>query len=104
MIRHSRPALQHEAKASYYGRQFEGRKTASGNRFSNDELTAASPSLPLGTKVQVTNKETGRRVQVQVTDRMPPKRGKAIDLSERAAKQIGIKEDGTALVRITVLE
>lgn len=102
--RPTRPMQQHEANAFYYGRRFEGRRTASGRLFRNDELTAASSNLPLGTKVQVTNQRTGRQVQVQVTDRMSGRRGKAIDLSERAARQIGMHQDGTALVRLTVLE
>lgn len=94
------PVLRQEGTASYYGERFEGRKTASGETFDKDALTAASPSLPLGSRVKVTNTETGKSVEVRVNDRGPVAKGRAIDLSEEAAERLGMKEDGTAPVRI----
>lgn len=86
--------------ASYYGRGFHGRKTANGERFNKHELTAASKTLPLGTKVEVTNKETGESVDVRINDRGPYVKGRTIDLSEGAAKEIGMKRQGVARVEI----
>jgi rare lipoprotein A len=100
--REPKPTLRQEGEASYYGARFQGRLTASGEPFDKNALTAASPTLPLGAKAKVTNKETGKSVHVEVTDRMPPTTGRVIDLSERAAKQVGLKESGTAPVRIEV--
>jgi peptidoglycan lytic transglycosylase len=76
---------------SWYGQAHEGRKTASGQRFSRLPLTAAHRSLPLGTKVQVTNLRTGQQVVVTLNDRGPHGAGKRriIDLSEAAAKHAG---------------
>ena len=77
--------------ASWYGKPHEGRKTASGERFSRELLTAAHRSFPLGTKVQVTNLRTGQHVVVRINDRGPHGGGKRriIDLSEAAAKRVG---------------
>jgi rare lipoprotein A len=86
--------------ASWYGPGFNGKRTASGERFDRRRLTAAHRSLPLGTKARVTNLENGRSVEVTVTDRGPYVRGRIIDLSERAAQVIGIKQDGLARVVI----
>lgn len=88
-------------EASWYGPRFAGRRTASGERFDPHRLTAAHPSLPLGAKVTVTNLENGRRVEVRITDRGPYVDGRTIDLSEAAARKLGMVEDGTAPVRIT---
>src|SRR3712207_3929612 len=87
-------SLAHEetGKASWYGKQFQGKTTASGERFDKDGLTAAHRTLPLGTQAEVTNLETGEKVQVEINDRGPFKPGRVIDLSERAAEEIGIKE------------
>jgi rare lipoprotein A len=78
--------------ASWYGKHHEGRKTASGERFSRGQLTAAHRSLPLGTKVKVTNLRTGQQVVVRINDRGPHGGGKrrVIDLSEAAAKRVGL--------------
>ncbi len=89
--------------ASWYGPGFNGKKMASGARFDRRRLTAAHRSLPLGTKARVTNLENGRSVEVTVTDRGPYVRGRIIDLSERAAQLIGIKEDGLARVAIELV-
>jgi rare lipoprotein A len=92
--------------ASWYGKRHEGRKTASGERFSRGQLTAAHRSLPLGTRVQVTNLRTGQRVVVRITDRGPHGGGKRriIDLSEAAAKRIGLTPRGIERVQVTVVE
>src|SRR5919201_4013906 len=93
-------------EATWYGKQFNGRKTADGDRFSQDEMTAAHRTLPLGTNVMVENTETGKQVEVKINDRGPyaqPKR-RIIDLSRAAADSIGIVQDGTRRVRVVVTE
>src|SRR5256886_7904562 len=89
--------------ASWYGPGFHGNRTANGEIYDQYELTAAHPSLPLGTRVMVTNLETGRAVQVRVNDRGPFVDGRAIDLSYAAARTIGMVGPGTVRVRIEVL-
>lgn len=92
--------------ASYYSIGFDGKKTASGDRFSPKEMTAAHRKLPLGTKVMVENLETGEKVEVKITDRGPyaDTRRRIIDLSKAAADSIGIVEQGVAPVRVTITE
>ena len=92
--------------ASWYGKPHQGKKTASGERFSRSQLTAAHRSLPLGTKVQVTNLRTGQEVVVRINDRGPHAGGKRriIDLSEAAAKRIGLAPRGVELVQVVVLK
>lgn len=89
--------------ASYYGPGFAGRKTASGEIFRPEELTAAHRFMPLGTKVRVTNLHNGRAVLVTINDRGPYVRGRHIDLSMGAARTIGMIGRGVASVRIEVL-
>ena len=89
--------------ASWYGPGFHGNRTANGQIYDQYELTAAHPSLPLGTRVMVTNLENGRAVQVRVNDRGPFVDGRAIDLSYAAARTIGMVGPGTVRVRIEVL-
>lgn len=97
----NRPAFVQRGKASFYGPGFHGKRTASGERFNQHELTAAHPDLPLGAQVTVTNLENGKTVQVQVNDRGPYKRGRVIDLSKAAAAKIGItKKNGIAPVKV----
>jgi peptidoglycan lytic transglycosylase len=86
--------------ASWYGGKFHGRRTASGERFDQSRLTAASRSLPLGSRARVTNLENGRSVEVEITDRGPFARGRVLDVSQAAARALGMVEDGTARVRI----
>jgi rare lipoprotein A len=92
--------------ASWYGKAHHGRKTASGERFSRWQLTAAHRSLPLGTKVKVTNLRTGQGVVVKINDRGPYEGSKRriIDLSEAAAARIGVRPQGTERVRVAVLQ
>src|SRR5512144_1367586 len=82
--------------ASYYGKGFHGRKAADGDRFSQNEMTAAHRRLPLGTKVMVEHRATGEQVEVKITDRGPyaDKKRRIIDLSKAAADSIGIVEQG----------
>jgi rare lipoprotein A len=92
--------------ASWYGTHHQGRKTASGECFSKGRLTAAHRSLPLGTKVQVTNLRTKQHVIVTINDRGPYGGGRRriIDLSEAAAQRVGLRARGTEWVRVVVIE
>lgn len=89
--------------ASWYGPGFHGRKTASGERFNQNALTAAHRSLPFGTKVRVTNVKNGRSVIVRINDRGPFHGNRIIDLSKGAARAIGVMSSGVAPVRIQIL-
>ena len=86
--------------ASWYGRQFHGRKTASGETFDMNGLTAAHRSLPLNCYIRVTNKTNGKSVVVKVNDRGPFHGNRVLDLSYGAAMQLGITNAGTAKVNI----
>lgn len=86
--------------ASWYGRQFHGRKTASGDTFDMNGLTAAHRSLPLNCFIRVTNKSNGKSVIVKVNDRGPFHGNRVVDLSYGAAKRLGITNSGTAKVSI----
>lgn len=87
-----------KGKASFYAQKFHGRKTASGERLHKDSLTCAHRTYPFGTKLKVYNPANGRSVVVKVTDRGPFVRGRIIDLSWRAAKELGIIAQGVATV------
>lgn len=84
--------------ASYYGSEFAGRRTASGEKYSPGAYTAAHRTLPFGSRVVVTHASNGRQVTVRVNDRGPFTRGRVIDLSYAAAQQIGLHKSGTARV------
>jgi rare lipoprotein A len=87
--------------ASYYGKEFAGRKTASGERLKLDDMTAASRTLPLGSHVEVVNLDTGQAAKVRINDRGPYAHGRVLDLTPKAARHIGIdKRDGLAEVAI----
>lgn len=92
-----------EGKASYYGRQFHGRQTASGERFSKQDLTAAHRTLPFNTYLNVTNKVTGANLIVRVNDRGPFVKHRIVDLSESAARILGGYLKGIIPVRLEVL-
>ena len=81
--------------ASWYGPGFHGRKTASGETFNTNDLTAAHRTLPFGTKVKVVNKKTGKSVVVRINDRGPYAHGRVIDLSKASAQAIGISGVGS---------
>lgn len=86
--------------ASWYGDRFHGRRTASGEAFNMNDLTAAHPSLPFGTRVRVRNLDNGREVVVRINDRGPFTRGRVIDLSRAAALALGFLQAGTARVSV----
>jgi rare lipoprotein A len=86
--------------ASWYGPKFNGRMTASGERYDMNAFTAAHPSLPFGTRIGVRNTRTGREVVVRVNDRGPYSKNRILDLSYAAAKEVGVVGPGTASVEI----
>ncbi|MGE8496258.1 MAG: septal ring lytic transglycosylase RlpA family protein [Pseudomonas sp.] len=92
-----------EGKASYYGARHHGNKTANGERFDQNALTAAHRNLPFGTRVQVTNLNNGKSVVVRINDRGPFAKGRIIDLSRRAAEQIDMIRAGIVPVRVEQL-
>lgn len=94
------PVYKEIGEASWYGPGFHGEETASGETFDTNKMTAAHPSLPLGTKVKVTNLEKNKTVEVKINDRGPYADGRVIDLSRAAAKKLDIVKDGTAKVKI----
>ena len=97
--------LKSKAEASYYHDKFNGRKTASGEKFSNSKLTAAHRTLPFGTKVKVTNLANDKSVVVEINDRGPFKKSREIDLSKKAFMEItDNKNHGTLKVRIEVIK
>ena len=89
--------------ATYYSSRFEGRRTAAGDTFRHDALTAAHPDLPFGTIVRVTHLAKGHFVDVRITDRLPSKRA-IIDLTQRAARQLNMLHAGRVKVSVKVLE
>lgn len=89
--------------ASWYGNPYHGRQTASGEVYNMHDLTAAHRSLPFGTRVRVTRRDTGADVVVRINDRGPFIKGRIIDLSFAAAKKIGLDRDGVAPVKLKVL-
>ncbi len=91
-------------KASYYAQKFHGRKTASGERYDKNALTAAHPSLPFGTLVMVENLQNNRKVTVRINDRGPFVKGRVIDLSYTAAKKLKMVRQGVVRVRLCFLE
>ncbi|MDH1007750.1 septal ring lytic transglycosylase RlpA family protein [Pseudomonas nicosulfuronedens] len=89
-----------EGTASYYGKAHHGKRTASGERFNQNALTAAHRTLAFGTRVRVTNLDNGRSVVVRINDRGPFGRGRIIDVSKAAAEQLNMLRSGTARVRL----
>lgn len=92
-----------QGMASWYGPGFDGNYTASGEVFNQNALTAAHPSLPMGTRVRVTNLDTGRMVLVRINDRGPYHGGRILDLSAGAARIIGVMDSGVAPIRLEVM-
>lgn len=90
--------------ASYYAHDFKGKKTASGERYDPQALTAAHRTLPLGTQVKVTNPKNDRSVVVTVNDRGPVKKDRMIDLSGAAAQELGMTRSGVAKVETEVVK
>jgi len=91
-------------QASYYGAEFHGKKTASGEVFNQWDYTCAHRDLPFGTRVKVTNIKNKKSVIVRVNDRGPWVRGRLIDLSYAAAKKIGMIATGVTKVKIEILK
>lgn len=89
-----------EGTATYYGKAHHGKRTASGERFNQNALTAAHRTLAFGTRVKVTNLDNGRSVVVRINDRGPFGRGRIIDVSKAAAEQLNMLRSGTARVRL----
>jgi rare lipoprotein A len=98
----ARPGHVEQGRASYYGRGFAGRKTASGERFDPNAMTGAAPSLPFGTRVRVSRAD-GRSVTVRINDRCGCPGGRIVDLSEGAARKLGMLKEGVVTVRMEVL-
>ncbi len=94
------PVVEQRGEASWYGRYHHGRKTANGERFDQNDLTAAHPTLPLGTEARVTNLDNGKSVTVIINDRGPYAKGRDIDLSRAAAQRLGLLKDGAVAVQI----
>ena len=90
--------------ASYYSDEFNGRKTANGETFDMNDLTAAHRTLPFNTRLRVRNLSNDQEVVVRVNDRGPFKKDRVIDLSLEAAKRIGLIPTGTAPVELEILE
>lgn len=93
-------AFTQEGQASWYGANHHGKTTANGEPFDMEALSAAHRTLPFGTLVRVTNKANGKTVTVRINDRGPFVNGRIIDLSARAARELGIMKNGVAAVRI----
>src|SRR5262249_11579154 len=94
------PVIEQTGEASSYGQEFQGKTTAAGEKFDKNDLTAAHPTLPLGTKAKVTNLKTGKSVDVRINDRGPYVKGRDIDVSQGAAKKLDVTRSGIAPVKI----
>lgn len=96
-------AYEEEGDASWYGDYFHGRLTANGETFDMNKLTAAHPTMPLPSFVEVTNLDNGKKVVLRVNDRGPFAKGRILDVSKRASEVLGFKTAGTARVNIKML-
>ena len=96
----AKPNHKEVGEASWYGPGFHGKETANGETFNQNKMTAAHPSLPLGTKAQVTNLENGKKVEVRINDRGPYTEDRVIDVSRAAAKRLGMEEESITEVKI----
>lgn len=90
--------------ASWYGKKFHGRRTANGEIYDMNDLTAAHKTLPMPVRVRVTNMGNGRSLVLRINDRGPFANGRIIDVSRRAAQLLGFQKQGTAKVRVTVID
>ena len=100
----SRSRLRNVGEASWYGPGFGGKKTASGDIFDSEKLTAAHKTMPLGSKAKVTNLSNSKSVEVEINDRGPYIEGRIIDLSQAAAQALGMIDHGTTKVEIELLD
>ena len=99
----SKNASVQTGQGSYYADKFAGRATASGTIYRPNEMTAAHNTLPFGTLIEVTNQRNGRSVRVTVTDRGPHVKGRIVDVSKKAARQLDLVEAGVVPVQVRVL-
>ena len=90
--------------ASWYGPNFDGKKTANGERFNAESLTAAHPNLPFGSWVRIVNVRNGKFEVVRINDRGPYQEGREIDVSYRVARKIGLINSGVSQVRLELLD
>lgn len=90
--------------ASVYSDQLNGRRTASGQAYDSNELTAASKTLPLGSRIKVTNVKNGRSVVLRINDRGPAQADRILDITPRAAHALGLHKTGVAMVKYEVIE
>jgi len=90
--------------ASWYGPEFDGKKTANGERFNAESLTAAHPNLPFGSWVRVVNTRNGKFEVVRINDRGPYQEGREIDVSYRVARKIGLINSGVSQVRLELMQ
>lgn len=97
-------AKTYSGKASYYAHRFHGRTTANGERYNMHAMTAAHKKLPFNSKVRVTNRNNGRSVTLRINDRGPYAKGRIIDVSLAAAKQLGMMKKGVVPVKVEVLK
>lgn len=95
---------QQTGRATYYGKKFNGVRTSSGERLNNDSLVCAHRTHPFGTRLKVRHLGNGKEVVVRVIDRGPFGRGMIIDLSNEAARRLGMLAQGTAMVEVTVVK
>lgn len=98
------PPHKQQGTASYYGKHFAHKKTASGEPLDPNKKTAASKTLPIGTKAKVTNKENGKSTEVVVTDRGPYVKDRIIDVTPKAAEELDMKKAGVTQVEVKPVE
>lgn len=100
----SRPIKAWMGNASWYGPEFNGRKTANGEHFDCEALTAAHPNLPFGSIIRIVNPRNGKFEMVRINDRGPYQEGREIDVSYRVARKIGLINSGVSQVRLELLQ
>lgn len=100
----SKPIKAWVGNASWYGPAFDGRKTANGERYNAESLTAAHPNLPFGSVVRIVNPRNGQFEVVRINDRGPYQEGREIDVSYRVARNIGLIHSGVSQVRLELIQ
>src|SRR6202050_5991095 len=103
-VNHPKPIKSWVGNASWYGPEFNGRKTADGEKFDSESLTAAHPNLPFGSIVRVVNPRNGNFEVVRLKDRGPYQEGREIDVSYRVARKIGLIHSGVPQVRLELMQ
>src|SRR6202790_2190851 len=100
----AKPIKRWVGNASWYGPEFNGKRTADGERFDSESLTAAHPNLPFGSIVRIVNRRTGQFEVVRINDRGPYQEGREIDVSYRVARKIGLLHSGVSQVRLELIQ